>query len=130
MDGRTLPGFQKKSFALFYSGAELWCEHLDGLYGFGDLALEKLEQDYAQWKKPSRPGLMAVNLDETVLDDSLLSALAQKLLNGEKRLTRVVFVGVKPSGARQLQKRLGGANFAVAFENDYEKAKEWLVSQG
>ena len=37
-DGRTLPGFRKKSFILNYAGGEIWFEHLDGIYGFTELA--------------------------------------------------------------------------------------------
>ena len=48
-------GLQKKSFLLYYGGGEIWAEHLDGLYGYTNLAIEKFEKDYLECKRPSLP---------------------------------------------------------------------------
>ena len=122
-------GLNKKSFSMFFGGGEIWFEHLDGIYEYTDLAIEKLEKDYQEFKRPSLPSLIAVNLDETKVSDRLVHAITEKLLHGEKRFTRVVFVGVNRKEKRYIQNLLSGATFAYNFINDFEKAKEWLVSE-
>lgn len=126
---RELPGFKKKSFSMAFGGGEIWFEHLDGMYGHTYLAVEKLESDYTQFRRPSAPSLIAVNLDETAVDVELINAVAEKLLNGGKRFTRVAFVGTDKASRRKIKNALGGAQFAIEFINDFEKAKEWLVSE-
>lgn len=127
-NGTDLPGYRKKSFAMPFGNGEIWFEHLDGMYDHTDLALQKLAQDWLIWKKPSSPALLAVNLDETKLDNRLLTEIADKLFSPEKRLLRVVFVGVGRADVQKLKQALHGATFALGFENDFEKAKQWLVS--
>ncbi|NLL78719.1 MAG: hypothetical protein GX234_02725 [Clostridiales bacterium] len=126
-DAKELAGVNKKSFAMFFGGGEIWFEHLDGIYGYTDLAIEKLEQDYQQFKRPSMPSLLAVNLEETMVNNALIHAIAEKILNGNKQFTRVVFVGVNISAQKEIKKALKGAPFVLNFINDFEKAKEWLV---
>lgn len=126
---RNLPGFKKKSFSMAFGGGEIWFEHLDGIYENTALAVEKLENDYAEFRKPSMPSLIAINLDETGVDDTLIDALAEKLLNGGKRFTRAAFVGVDRSAKKRIEKRFARAPFAVKFINDFEKSKEWLVGE-
>lgn len=127
--GKETAGLNKKSFSMFFGGGEIWFEHLDGLYEYSSLAVEKLENDYRRFKLPSMPSLMAVNVDETDVTDELADALAEKLLNGGKRFTRVVFVGTDKYTQRKIRKALSGAPFALSFINDFEKAKEWLVGE-
>lgn len=126
---KVFAGINKKSFSMFFGGGEIWFEHLDGMYQYTNLAIEKLESDYQQFKRPSMPSLIAINLDETFVDNGLICAIAGKLLNSDKRFTRVVFVGVKKSVSRKIKNALGEGNFALAFINDFEKAKEWLVEK-
>lgn len=120
-------GINKKSFSMFFGGGEIWFEHLDALYEHTDLAIEKLEKDYQEFKRPSLPSLIAINLDETDVDDRLINAVVEKLLHGEKRFTRVAFVGVNWTVKRNIKRLLREASFACNFINDFEKAKEWLV---
>lgn len=122
-------GGNKKSFSMFFGGGEIWFEHLDGMYDYTKLVIEKLENDCLEFKRPSMPSLIAINLDETVVDDTLISVIADKLLNSGKRFTRVVFVGVDKTVKRQMKNMLAGASFALNFINDFEKAKEWLVKE-
>ncbi len=98
-------------------------------YEYTDIAVQKLENDFPSFKKPSSPSLFAVNLDETVIDDKLIQALADKLVHGGKRFTRVAVVGADAVSRRKLKKALCGGGFALKFINDFEKAKEWLVSE-
>ncbi|MDO5603026.1 MAG: hypothetical protein Q4G07_09685 [Oscillospiraceae bacterium] len=51
-------GANKSSFRIYYAGGEIWIEHLDGIYEHADLAAEKFENDYLQFKLPSMPSLM------------------------------------------------------------------------
>lgn len=129
MRGEELPGVKKKSFSMFFGGGEIWFEHLDGIYDYTELALEKLEHDYLQFKRPSLPSLVAINLDETLINDALIQSLADKLLNKTKRFTRVVFVGVDRKAKQKITEQISGAGFAYAFINDFEQAKKWLVSE-
>lgn len=114
---------------MFFGGGEIWFEHLDGIYGYTNLAIEKLEKDYQEFKRPSLPSLIAINLDETEVNDRLLQAVTEKLLHGEKRFTRVVFVGVNRSEIRKIKHLLQEASFIYNFINDFEKAKEWLIGE-
>lgn len=124
-----LPGVKKKSFSMYFGGSEIWFEHLDGIYSFTDIAIEKLEKDHLSFKRPSAPSLIAINLDETEINDRLIAAIANKLLNGGKRFTRVVFVGTDSYSKRKIKTALAASSFALSFINDFEKAKEWLVSE-
>lgn len=114
---------------MYFGGSEIWFEHLDGIYSYTDLAIEKLEKDHLTFKRPSVPSLIAINLDETEINDKLIAAIADKLLNGGKRFTRVVFVGTDSYSKRKIKTALAASGFALSFINDFEKAKEWLVSE-
>lgn len=120
-------GKDKKSFCMAFGGAEIWFEHLDGLFLHTSLAVEKLEHDYVEFKRPSMPSLLAINLEETNVNDKLIGAITEKLLHGEKRFTRVIFVGVNGAVRRKIRKLLKEAAFVFDFTNDFERAKEWLV---
>ena len=128
-DPYELAGVKKKSFAMYFGGGEIWFEHLDGIYEFTDIAVKKLEDDFPSFKKPSSPSLIDVNVDETLIDDSLIKALADKLVYGGKLFTRVEIVGADKGAKRKLKKALCEGRFALKFINDFEKAKEWLVSE-
>ena len=62
-----LPGVKKKSFVLPFRGGEIWFEHLDGMYQYTDLVLEKLKRDRMVFLLPSKPSQIAFVLDETVI---------------------------------------------------------------
>ena len=128
-DLAELPGVKKKSFAMPFGGGEIWFEHLDGIGGHAALALQKLEGDCARFRAPSATSLMAVNLDETDVTSALIAVLADKLLHLGKRFTRVAFVGADKPTRRALTAALASPPFALAFIDDFEKAKEWLVSE-
>lgn len=126
-DGRQLPGFKKKSFQLNYNNGEIWCEHLDGLYGFSDLVMEKFNSDYSLFKRPSSSSYMAINIDETVITQETMDVIVDKLLNGDKAFTKICVVGADGPTKRQLKKHLSSGSFILGFTNDFEKAKEWLI---
>lgn len=126
----NLPGVVKKSFAMFFGGGEIWFEHLDGIYGYTELAMSKFRGDMTSFLRPSAPAFMAVNLDETVIADELITLITEVLTSGKKRFLRVVFVGVDKKDKRRIQKVFESREtcFALGFINDFEAAKEWLIS--
>ena len=74
------------------------------------------------------PALIAINLDETDVDEKLLNVLSERLLHGEKRFTKVVFVGANRSVKNKINHLFEEASFVYNFINDFEKAKEWLIN--
>ena len=70
---------------------------------------------------------MIINLDETELDNEIISCITDTLIRSEKRLVKLPFVGVKKS-ARGAFRRIGNEKkCAVNFYDDYEKAKQWTL---
>ena len=128
-DPRELPGYKKKSFILPFNGGEIWCEHLDGIYGNEDLVLQKLAGDLPLFTRPSSTSCIAVAVAETVLTDNIINALVSAFTNTAKKFTRVAFIGADSYSKRLLRKKLKNCGFAVKFIDDFEKAKEWLVSE-
>lgn len=124
-----LPGYKKQSFKMAFGGGEIWFEHLDGIYNFEELVLNKLENDSKTFCRPSMPSVICFNLDETAISKRIITAVADKLLGANKRFTRVCFVGADRAAAKSLKKALEYNGFALHFTNDFEKAKEWLVSE-
>ena len=127
---RALPGYRKKSFSLPFAGGEIWVEHLDGLFGFADAALEKLEADRPAFLRPSSPSLAAFVLDQTEVTEALARGIAQALSEPKKRWMRVAFIGADRRTRAELVRLLGDRSFAEEFFSDFEKAKEWLVREG
>jgi hypothetical protein len=130
MREEEMAGIKKESFRLFYGGGELWIEHLDGIHEATDAAILKLREDYARLKRPSMPGAVAVNLEGTRVNAPLITEIARLFMSGEKRITRVAFVGVGRAEKKALKKALSKSGFVIAFREDFEKAKEWLLSGG
>lgn len=129
-DGRELPGFKKKSFALPFGGGEIWFEHLDGMYGYSELVLEKLSADMPVFQRPSAPSNIGFVLDETDITDGIIDMISASLLNTRKRFMRAAFIGADRRTAKILKKRLYGNGFALCFFSDFEKAKQWLIGEG
>ena len=46
-----LPGVRKRSFILPFAGGEIWFEHLDGIYQYTPLAVQKLRADTAAFRR-------------------------------------------------------------------------------
>lgn len=128
-DGRTLPGFRKKSFLLPFAGGEIWFEHLDGIYQYSELAIEKLRTDSPVFHRPSSPAHIAFVLDETAITDELIRQIADELLHTNKHFLRVAMIGADKKAQRKLKKILSGSGFAMKFFDGIDPAKEWLVSE-
>lgn len=126
-EARMLPGFRKKSFLLYYRGGEIWFEHLDGIYGHEALVLEKLAGDRSAFCRPSAPSMIGFVLDETTVTPEIVAAVTDALLHSGKRFRMVCFVGADRKTKKALQAALASGTFALAFQDDLEKAKQWLI---
>ena len=105
-------------------------EHLDGIYQYSGLAIEKLRTDSPRFHRPSSPTHIAFVLDETVVTDELIKQIADELLYTDKRFLRVAIIGADKKVQRKLKKALSGGGFATGFFGGIDPAKEWLVSEG
>lgn len=119
---------KKKSFVLPFAGGEIWFEHLDGMYRHTDLVFAKLRTDSQSFLLPSKPSQIGFVLDETVVPEALANEIADLLCDGRKKWMRVCFIGTNRRIEKLLRRaRKGKCNFAFAFINDFEAAKEWLI---
>lgn len=120
-------GIDKKSFSLPFNGGEIFCEHLDGMNSNITSALSKFESDKKLIKRPSTSSFLAINLDETEVDDNLFNAVLNFLLSKEKKFRKVAFIGISKKYKKEFSKQLQGCGFEFAFIDDFQKAKEWLL---
>lgn len=129
LNPKDLPGVKKKSFALPFNGGEIWFEHLDGMYQYTELVLEKLKNDSDIFLLPSKPAYIAFVLDETLITEPLMDEIVWLLCSSKKQFMRICFIGADGKSKRLIRHALSDRNdFSVAFINDTEKAKEWLIS--
>ncbi len=124
-----LPGLKKKSFILPFAGGEIWFEHLDGIYQYSELAIEKLRSDTPIFRRQSSPGYITFVLSETAITDELISAIAGSLIKPGKQFMRAAFVGADGVSSKKLKKLLYGHGFAIKFFNGIEPAKEWILDE-
>lgn len=122
-----LSGVRKKSFILPYAGGEIWFEHLDGIYQYTELAIQKLRTDTAVFRCPSSPGYITFVLDETIITEELISVIADALIRPGKQFMRIAFVGADRRSCRKLKKVLYGHSLIIKFFDGIEPAKEWLL---
>lgn len=129
-DPENLPGTKKQSFVLPFRGGEIWFEHLDGMYQYTGLAIEKLRKDSRIFLLPSKPSQIGIVLDESIVTRALAEEIAGLLCGGRKRFMRVCFIGTDRKIESMLRRALPGkSGFALSFINDFDQAKEWLVSE-
>ena len=124
-----LPGVKKKSFILPYAGGEIWFEHLDGIYQYTGLAVEKLRRAAAAFRRPSFPAYITFVLDETRITGELISQITEALIGSGKRFLRAAFVGADGLSRKKLKKLLYGKGFAIKFFDGIEPAKEWILDE-
>ncbi len=75
-----------------YKGGEIWFEQLDALYGHKELVIEKFHKDLEVLKRPSSTGLVAVNINQTVIEEDMAEDILNRLIELNK-LRKVVFIG-------------------------------------
>ena len=124
-----LPGIRKKSFILPFAGGEIWFEHLDGIYQYSELAVQKLRTNTALFRRPSSTEYIAFVLDETIITEELISEIADALTKPGKQFMRAAFVGADGFTRKRLKKLLYGHGFAIKFFDGIEPAKEWLLDE-
>ena len=124
-----LPGIKKKSFILPFAGGEIWFEHLDGIYQYTELALQKLRADTPLLRRPSSPGYITFVLDETIVTEELIFEITDVLLKPGKQFMRAAFVGADKSSCKKLKKLLYGHGFSIQFFDGIEPAKEWILDE-
>ncbi len=126
-------GIDKKSFAMYFGGGEIWFEHLDGMYGLKDQVIEKFTKDLPKITRVSAPSLIAVNLDQTRVDSKIIDLISGSFIDNEAYIHKVVFVGLDNKARKSMiiafKKRKSDYHFSVNYINDFEKAKEWLVNR-
>jgi hypothetical protein len=119
----------RESFKLPFSGGDIWGEELDGLNIHTDIVIQKFLKDMAIIRKPSSPGLIAIHLNQTLVNQYLADVIVTELAKANHSIFKVVFVGLSHSAKKLVKTLLKEKNvlFVYDFYNDYEKAKEWLV---
>lgn len=121
----------RRSFKLAFSGGEIWGEELDGLNVYTDIVLDKFLKDMETIRKPSSPGLIAIHLNETLVEEALAKVIVTELIEAKQSIRKVAFVGLNHN-AQKITKSIlkkESPSFAYSFYSDYEKAKEWLVGK-
>lgn len=127
INAEELAGYKKKSFVLPYNGGEIWFEHLDGIYEYETLVLNKLENDAASFSKPSAPSHVCFVFTETTVSEHISHAVIKAILDSGKRFTKIAFVGLDKTSKRTIKKELTGKGFGIGFLEGLEDAKEWLL---
>ena len=127
INGDDLSGYKKKSFVLPYNGGEIWFEHLDGIYGFEELVLSKLEGDIRSFTRPSSTSYICFVFNETTVTDRIIDAVKRSILECRKRFMKIAFVGLDKKSKHRLKRELKGKGFGVNFFEGLEDAKQWLL---
>ncbi len=128
MDSIQQAAIKKKSFELNYNGGTIWCEHLDGMGASEDEVLAKFAEDKRLFSRPSVSSFMIIDLDKTEITGQIVRTITDAVMESKKVFRKIVFVGVE----KHWQKQIGVINkkgIAVRFIDDYEKAKEWVISE-
>jgi hypothetical protein len=121
-------GLNKRSFSLFYNGGEVWCEHLDSLYGEKELLKQKFKRDLIEISRPSTSSFLVVVLDDSEIDKDILEWIVDRFVMLKKPLRKVVFVGLDLKMKNYIKKKKADISFMMTCIDDLEKAKEWLIS--
>jgi hypothetical protein len=119
----------RESFQLPYGGGEIWFEQLDALSIYTDLVKDKFLKDMESIRRPSNSAFIAVNLCETLVDQELADMIVESLIDVNRRIIKVAFVGLNKEGKHIFKSLLKkqDCSFGYALINDYEKAKQWLI---
>lgn len=124
----TEAGLRKKSFELYFNGGSIWCEHLDGMGDLKEKVIEKFLEDKKSFCRPSMTSFLILNLDQTEIDDDIISCIFDTFVNSQKRFMKIAFVGVKKIGDRNYLRNISRKKGCpVEFFDDFEKAKWWVL---
>lgn len=71
---------------------------------------------------------MIINLDETVIDEEILSCIIDTLVGPQKKFMKIAFVGVKKFADRNELRIISQKKCCpLEFFDDFEKAKQWVL---
>jgi len=112
---------------LYYNGGEIWFEHLEGMFGYEDLVLEKLYTDVPLFTKPSSTSFICFVFFDTVVTDRIVLAVKKAVLESGKHFTGIAFCGLNRRTREKLKKALSDQGFRIAFCDGLEDAKAWLL---
>lgn len=118
------------SMILPFNGNYIFYSSLDGLNVYNDIAIDKFLVDIKTIKRPSSPSLIAINLYGTIPDNDLIVTIINHLIKSGVSVRKVVFVSINAKGKKLVKSALKNQKptFICSFNDDYEKAKLWLVS--
>ena len=121
----------RESFAMFFGGGKIFFVQLDGLGTHRELVMEKFYRDMETLLKPSMPSQMGLHLKDTAIDRDMMARMIIAMGAPGQHMQKVAVVGL-PWRARRLWKRLQRSadpqsRYALAFFEDYEQAKLWLI---
>ena len=127
MSDKKEAGRNKESFSIFFHGGSIWCEHLDSLEDDRETVISKFKRDMTEIRKPSTSAFIAVNLDETEVEDDMLNEIVDSFIALEGKIRKVVFVGLKRPWKRYVRRKNLDTSIVMECLDDFEKAKEWLI---
>lgn len=121
----------RPSFVLPVNGSDVWFSSLDALGKNAALLRRRLQEDLAQLRRPSLPGLLGIHLQGTALDAPAAQMLVESLCGLGRPLSRVAFIGLDRKAARLVKSLLktNKPGFSTNFFADFEKAKNWLTGR-
>ena len=95
-----------------------------------DIVIEKFLKDMKIICRPSSSASISINLNETLVQKDIAELIVNKLSNVKRHISKVAFVGLDGTGKRLIKSSLKNENssFCYRFIDDFEKAKEWLIS--
>ena len=73
---------------------------------------------------------MIINLDETIISDRIVECIINGILECTKSFIKIAFVGVCKKEQRKLGRIKKETGIIIAYFEDYEKAKEWVLKKG
>ena len=127
MQATNLHGYRKKSFLMYYNGGEIWFEHLEGLYGYEDLVLEKLNSDIPLFIKPSSTSFICFVCFETIVTENIIFAVKKTVSESNKHFSKIAFCGLERMNQKIFKKIFANQGLEVAFFDGLENAKVWLL---
>ncbi len=127
VDNKYQAGLNKKSFELSYNGGSIWAEHLDSMGNYETEVIQKFSEDYKLFCKPSVSSFLIINLCETTITNQIANYIVDSILNCNKRLMKIAFVGVERKLQSHFSKIMDIKGIQICFMKDYEKAKQWIL---
>ena len=100
-----------------------------GLFTENDVLAGRWEEDIAVIRRPSSPGVIAMNLCQTAVSAAQADKMMADLQAAGPRVARVAFIGLDRAGLRNMKDagRRHGVTFVHRYFDDFVLAKDWLI---